>query len=73
LAGFELTLFGRFWVTPEVKDSTDAEVYVNPDRVTFVRQYTDELTTINFSEEHTVTVKMQAGAVASALFSAGKP
>ena len=54
-------------------DSYNAEVYVNPDLVTFIRQSSNDVTTINFGEEHTVTVKMQAGAVASALFSAGKP
>jgi hypothetical protein len=54
-------------------DSYNAEVYVNPDLVTFIRQSSNDVTTINFGEEHTVTVKMQVGAVASALFSAGKP
>jgi len=54
-------------------DSYNAEVYVNPDRVTFIRQFSNEMTTINFAEEHTVTVKMQVEAVASALFEAGKP
>ena len=54
-------------------DSYNAEVYVNPDLVTFIRQFSNDMTTINFAEEHTVTVKMQVAAVASALFSAGKP
>jgi len=54
-------------------DSYNAEVYVNPDLVTFIRQSSNDVTTINFGEEHTVTVKMQVGAVASALFSAEKP
>jgi hypothetical protein len=54
-------------------DSYSAEVYVNPDLVTFIRQTSNDMTTINFGEEHTVTVKMQVAAVASALFSAGKP
>jgi hypothetical protein len=54
-------------------DSYNAEVYVNPDLVTFIRQFSNDMTTINFGEEHTVTVKMQVGAVASALFNAGKP
>ena len=54
-------------------DSYNAEVYVNPDLVTFIRQFSNDMTTINFSEEHTVTVKMQVAAVASALFNAGKP
>jgi hypothetical protein len=54
-------------------DSYNAEVYVNPDLVTFIRQFSNEMTTINFGEEHTVTVKMQVGAVALALFDAGKP
>jgi len=31
----------------------------NPDRVTFIRQSSNDVTTINFGEEHTVTVKMQ--------------
>ena len=39
-------------------DSYNAEVYVNPDLVTFIRQFSNEMTTINFAEEHTVTVKM---------------
>jgi len=54
-------------------DSYNAEVYVNPDLVTFIRQFSNDMTTINFGEEHTVTVKMQIAAVASALFNAGKP
>ena len=54
-------------------DSYNAEVYVNPDLVTFIRQFSNDMTTINFAEEHTVTVKMQVAAVASALFNAGKP
>src|ERR1700740_2004351 len=43
-------------------DSYNAEVYVNPDLVTFIRQSSNDVTTINFGEEHTVTVKMQVGA-----------
>lgn len=54
-------------------DSYNAEVYVNPDLVTFLRQFSNEMTTINFGEEHTVTVKMQVGAVASTLLNTAKP
>jgi hypothetical protein len=54
-------------------DAYNAEVYVNPDLVTFVRQYSEETTEINFASERSVTVKMQVGAVASALLSAEKP
>lgn len=55
------------------KDSYDVEVYINPDLVTFVRPYSPEATTINFSHNHDITVKMSVGAVVSALVSAGKP
>ena len=54
-------------------DSYNAEVYVNPELVTFIRHFANDMTTINFAEEHTVTVKMEVGAVASALLNAGKP
>jgi hypothetical protein len=54
-------------------DSYNAEVYVNPDLVTFIRQFSNDMTTINFNADHTVTVKMEVGEVASALFNAGKP
>jgi hypothetical protein len=54
-------------------DSYNAEVYVNPDLVTFIRQFSNDTTTVNFGEEHTVTVKMQVGEVASALVDPGKP
>jgi hypothetical protein len=54
-------------------DSYNAEVYVNADRVTFIRQSATDATTINFGEEHTITVKMLVGAVASELLNAEKP
>lgn len=57
-------------------DAYGKEIYVNPDRVTFIRESGDresgESTTINFSEEHTVSVKMKVGAVASTLLNAEK-
>jgi hypothetical protein len=53
-------------------DSYGAEVYVNPDLVTFVRQYSEGATEICFASEHSVTIKMRVGAVASALSNAGK-
>jgi len=54
------------------KDSYDVEVYINPDLVTFVRPYSPDATTINFSHNHEITVKMPVGAVVSALANAGK-
>ena len=54
-------------------DAYKAEVYINPDRVTFIRQSATDTTTINFGEEHSVTVKMPVETVASALLSAAKP
>jgi hypothetical protein len=54
-------------------DAYKAEVYVNPERVTFIRQSSGDTTTINFGEEHSVTVKMPVGTVASALLSAATP
>jgi hypothetical protein len=54
-------------------DSYNVEVYVNPDRVTFIRQSSPDTTTINFDEEHTITLKMQVGAVASDLLNVGQP
>ena len=52
-------------------DAYGAEVYVNSDLVTYVRHSSEEGTTIYFAEDHSVTVKMQPNAVASALFNAG--
>ena len=54
-------------------DAYKAEVYVNPDRVIFIRQSASDTTTINFGEEHFVTVKMPVGTVASALLGAAEP
>jgi competence transcription factor ComK len=73
LARFTDSYNAEVYVNPRFTDSYNAEVYVNPDLVTFIRQSSNDVTTINFGEEHTVTVNMQVGAVASALFNAGKP
>ena len=55
-------------------DVYDKPLYVNPDLVTVVREHGEgSTTTISFSDEHSVTVKMGVGEVASALFNAGKP
>ena len=54
-------------------DAYKADVYVDPERVTFIQQSSSDTTTINFGEEHSVTVKMPVGAVASALPGAAEP
>jgi hypothetical protein len=53
-------------------DLDDKPVYVNPALVTLVREREEGMTTISFSEQHSVRVKMGIGEVASALFNAGK-
>jgi hypothetical protein len=66
------TLGGEDHVTlARFTDVDDKPLYVNPDRVTVVREHGEgSTTTISFSEQHTVTVKMKVGEVAAALFSA---
>ncbi len=54
-------------------DVLDVELYVNPNQVTFIREASDRgFTIINFSEDHSVTVKGTGADVASKLFNAGK-
>jgi len=54
-------------------DVNDVELYVNPTLVTFIREASDRgFTIINFSDDHSVTVKGAVGDVASKLFNAGK-
>jgi hypothetical protein len=54
-------------------DVNDVELYVNPNLVTFIREASDRgFTIINFSDDHSVTVKGAVGDVASKLFNAGK-
>lgn len=55
------------------EDEYGMETYVNADQVTHIRAM-GESTVIHFgSDKHTVTVKMPASAVASALAGADKP
>lgn len=54
------------------KTSEGAEVYVNAALVTYIRAYTDDLTTINFGDNHSVTVAMGVSAAASTLANAEK-
>lgn len=55
------------------KDEYGMENYVNADQVTHIRAIADS-TVIHFgSDKHTVTVKMSASEVASALTNAGNP
>ena len=57
---------------PKISDSENVEIYINPDRVTFIRAYGEDLTIIYFGENHRVIAKSVPSAVASALFNAGK-
>ena len=55
------------------EDEYGMETYVNADQVTHIRAI-GESSVIHFgSDKHTVTVKMSASTVASALTSTGKP
>jgi hypothetical protein len=57
----------------EFTDRSDVKLYVNPNRVTFVREASDQgFTIINFNDDHSVTVKSEVGGVVTALFNAGK-
>jgi hypothetical protein len=54
-------------------DFSGAEVYVNPNLVTFIRVGSDaEFTTIHFSEDHSVNVKGTTAGVASKLINVGQ-
>ena len=53
-------------------DSSGTPVYVNAELVTYVRQYSAELTVIYFDHNHSVSVRGVAGTVASTLASAEK-
>jgi hypothetical protein len=57
----------------EFIDTSGVKLYVNPNHVTFVREASDQgFTIINFSDDHSVTVKGEVGGVVNALFNAGK-
>ena len=54
-------------------DFSGAEVYVNPNLVTFIRVGSDaEFTTIHFSEDQSVNVKGTTAGVASKLINVGQ-
>ena len=46
----------------------DRPVYVNPDLASLVWDHEEGTTTISFSEQHSVRVRMGIGGVASTLF-----
>lgn len=57
----------------KLTDPSGKEVYVNPDLVTFVREASDKgITIVNFSQDHSATVRGTAAEIASMLFNAGK-